>query len=153
MHIQVSVIGALKDKPLQMIEADYCGRLHRWPLKIVELSEKKILSDLDRQQKESALIEKSCPNGGVLWLLDERGEQHTSTELARMIGAAEQNGVSSVVFAIGGADGHSPYLREKATKMLAFGRQTWPHRWARVMVIEQIYRAQQILLGHPYHRS
>ena len=62
-------------------------------------------------------------------------------------------GVGDLAFVIGGADGLDPTVRAAADLTLAFGRQTWPHMMVRAMLIEQIYRAQQIILGHPYHRA
>jgi 23S rRNA (pseudouridine1915-N3)-methyltransferase len=59
----------------------------------------------------------------------------------------------AVVFVIGGADGLSPSLRDKATLRIAFGATTWPHQLVRVMLLEQLYRATTILTGHPYHRA
>jgi len=61
--------------------------------------------------------------------------------------------MSSLAFVIGGADGFSEDQRQKADYLLGFGKQTWPHKLVRVMLIEQIYRTQQILNGHPYHRA
>ena len=62
-------------------------------------------------------------------------------------------GISRFQFMIGGADGLTPEVRDSAHALLAFGKQTWPHMMARVMLMEQIYRAQQIIQGHPYHRE
>ena len=56
-------------------------------------------------------------------------------------------------FVIGGADGLNDEIRNRASILLSFGQQTWPHMLARVMILEQIYRAQQILKNHPYHRE
>ena len=102
---------------------------------------------------EAALLRK-LPPGGYLVALDERGEQVTSEELARGILAVEEQrgGGRPVVFAIGGADGHSEALRGHADRAIAFGRITIAHRLVRVLLAEQIYRAFTILRGHPYHR-
>ncbi|MEC7122350.1 MAG: 23S rRNA (pseudouridine(1915)-N(3))-methyltransferase RlmH, partial [Pseudomonadota bacterium] len=64
-----------------------------------------------------------------------------------------ERGIADRAFDFGGADGLDPTVRAAADLVLAFGRQTWPHMMARAMLIEQIYRAQQIILGHPYHRA
>ena len=61
--------------------------------------------------------------------------------------------MAELAFAIGGADGHAPSVLKRAAAVVAFGKMTWPHRLARVMLAEQIYRAQQIIAGHPYHRE
>ncbi len=64
-----------------------------------------------------------------------------------------RSGVRDVAFLIGGADGHPDEVRKRADLILGFGQLTWPHMLARAMLFEQIYRAQQIIAGHPYHRA
>ncbi len=102
---------------------------------------------------EAALLRK-IPQGAALVALDERGDLVTSEELARGLFAVEEQrgGGRPVVFAIGGADGHSEELRQRAQRLIAFGRVTIGHRLVRVLLAEQIYRAFTILRGHPYHR-
>jgi 23S rRNA (pseudouridine1915-N3)-methyltransferase len=65
----------------------------------------------------------------------------------------QEQGQSTLVFAIGGADGLSKEVLDRAETVLSLGRMTWPHRLVRVMLAEQIYRASTILSGHPYHRA
>jgi 23S rRNA (pseudouridine1915-N3)-methyltransferase len=85
--------------------------------------------------------------------LDEHGAEWSSVDFAGRVGGWRDDGVAELAFAIGGADGHAPELLKRAAATVAFGRMTWPHRLARVMLVEQIYRAQQIIAGHPYHRE
>ena len=102
---------------------------------------------------EAALLRKVPPDAAVV-ALDERGELVSSEELARGLLAVEEQrgGGRPVVFAIGGADGHSPALRARAGRLIAFGKITIAHRLVRVLLAEQLYRAFTILRGHPYHR-
>ena len=86
-------------------------------------------------------------------VLDEKGENFASEDLARQIGKMRDHGAPEIAFLIGGADGHHPSLREKADLTLAFGRATFPHMLVRAMLTEQIYRVITILSGHPYHRA
>ena len=86
-----------------------------------------------------------------LLLADSRGHQTTSEELAATLGRAQDDGVQSVVLAIGPADGWSPAALAAATRTVAFGRITLPHELAAVVASEQIYRALTIRAGHPYH--
>ncbi len=86
-------------------------------------------------------------------LLDETGQDLSSEELAELIGRWRDEGARECRFLIGATDGHPPEARESADLLLAFGRATWPHLVARVMLAEQLYRATTILAGHPYHRS
>lgn len=84
-------------------------------------------------------------------LLDSRGKQLSSEELAQHIGRWRDNGTRRLVFAIGPADGWSAAARERADMLLSLGRITLPHQLARVVLAEQVYRALTILAGHPYH--
>lgn len=86
-------------------------------------------------------------------LLDERGRNLSSEELAATLARWRDEGVREARFLIGAADGHGEDLRGKADLLLAFGKATWPHLLARAMLAEQLYRAASIIAGHPYHRS
>jgi len=86
-----------------------------------------------------------------LVLADSRGRQVTSEEFAALLGRAQDDGVQSLVLAIGPADGWSPAALALATSTVAFGRITLPHELAAVVAAEQIYRALTIRAGHPYH--
>ena len=86
-------------------------------------------------------------------LLDERGRNLSSEELAATLARWRDEGVREARFLIGAADGHGEDLRGQADLLLAFGKATWPHLLARAMLAEQLYRAASIIAGHPYHRS
>jgi len=85
--------------------------------------------------------------------LDRRGKALDSAGFAQRLGRWRDDGVAELGFLIGGADGHGEPLLKKASLILSFGAMTWPHLLARAMLAEQIYRAQQMLAGHPYHRA
>lgn len=86
-------------------------------------------------------------------ILDERGKDLSSEELAIVLGRWRDEGVREARFLIGAADGHDEATRREADLVLSFGRATWPHLIARAMLAEQLYRATSILAGHPYHRG
>jgi 23S rRNA (pseudouridine1915-N3)-methyltransferase len=86
-------------------------------------------------------------------LLDERGRDLSSEQLAAQLEKWRDGGIREARFAIGAADGHSQGERGAADLLLAFGKATWPHLLARAMLLEQLYRATSILAGHPYHRA
>lgn len=86
-------------------------------------------------------------------LLDEKGSNLTSEELAEIIGRWRDDGMREARFVLGAADGHRAEERAGADLLLAFGKATWPHLLARAMLMEQLYRATTILAGHPYHRA
>ena len=89
--------------------------------------------------------------GSVLVLLDGRGRQFSSEDLARWIDRMRDEGQQRIVLAIGPADGWSNADRERANLLLSLGPMTLPHELARVVLSEQVYRAFTILAGHPYH--
>jgi 23S rRNA (pseudouridine1915-N3)-methyltransferase len=89
----------------------------------------------------------------VTILLDEKGEQLSSTELAQRLGAWRDAGKREARFLVGAADGFNDQDRAKAELLLAFGKATWPHLLVRAMLAEQLWRATSILANHPYHRE
>ena len=102
--------------------------------------------------REGELLLGAVPAKAVLVALDRRGKVLDSEGFARRLARWRDDSVSDVAFLIGGADGHGEPLLKKAALVLSFGAMTWPHLLARAMLAEQIYRAQQLLAGHPYHR-
>jgi 23S rRNA (pseudouridine1915-N3)-methyltransferase len=99
-------------------------------------------TSIDRQRARTA---------SVLVLLDPRGKQLSSEDLARWLGRMRDEGQQRIVFAIGPADGWTDADRQRATLLLSMGPMTLPHELARVVISEQVYRAFTILAGHPYH--
>lgn len=119
---------------------------------IVEI-ESKFPAGLKRTTDEGARLLRALPSGAALAILDPRGRDHSSEDLATLIHDWRNNGYRSAAFAIGGADGHAAKIQGEALRSISFGRATWPHMLFRAMLAEQLYRARMILDGHPYHRS
>lgn len=151
MKIDLLCMGRLKRGPQQDLLQDYIRRL-TWPVTIHEYESKKTDAGL-RQMDEDAQIRRWLSSQATLWVLDERGQSLASTDLAHKIGDLQQTGKPHLQIVIGGADGLLPAMRQQANLLLSFGRMTWPHQLVRVMVVEQLYRSQQILANHPYHRD
>ncbi len=131
----------------------YAERVRRHAeLELVELpAAKGALPPADARRREGdALLAKVKPES---WLvaLDERGTMLDSTELARMVATARDAG-RELVFCIGGDEGLDASVRDQAWKVLSLSRMTLPHRLARVVLMEQLYRALSILRGEPYHK-
>ena len=103
--------------------------------------------------REGALILKALPAGARLFALDTAGEAWSSEEFAERLRGLRDAGAAELAFAVGGADGLDRAVLDRADKVISLGRMTWPHLLARGMLLEQLYRAQQILSGHPYHRG
>ena len=95
----------------------------------------------------------AVPQGARLVALDERGKNLDSPAFAALMGRWQDDGLGDLAFAIGGPDGLSPAVLERADLTLSLGPMTWPHLLVRVLLVEQLYRAQSILDGHPYHRA
>lgn len=108
---------------------------------------------VDESSKMMEWLDKQAPSYHKLVCLDPEGQDISSEALAKVIGDWRDEGVAACYFAIGGADGHSPILRKRSDKTIAFGRATWPHMLCRAMLAEQLYRAEMILKNHPYHRG
>ncbi len=152
MRIVIAAVGRLRRGPeLELLES-YRRRMH-WAVTIREVEERRPLPPAERQAREAELLRTALPEGATLAALDERGAVLDSRQFAQWIAAQQNKGVGDVAFAIGGADGLDPRLRDEADIKISFGTMTWPHMLARAMLMEQIYRAQQILAGHPYHKG
>jgi 23S rRNA (pseudouridine1915-N3)-methyltransferase len=120
---------------------------------IIELEEKRKLPPAQLQTREAELILAALPGDARLVALDERGVSWSSRDLAERLAAWRDQGVATLAFAIGGAEGLGRAVIERADAALSLGAMTWPHLLVRGMLLEQLYRAQQILAGHPYHRD
>jgi 23S rRNA (pseudouridine1915-N3)-methyltransferase len=105
-----------------------------------------------QRDKEGEMIHKALPGDATLVALDERGEQWTTRELADHL-SRWRNAARDVVFVIGGAEGLSATVQTRASHTWGLSHLTLPHQLARVIVVEQIYRAWSLLQGHPYHRA
>ena len=143
--IRVLAVGKLKDRRLIALADDYRRRLR--PLTTLREVE---LRDQDPGREGRQMLDQLAPPGGHerVIALDERGDQLTSRDLARILGDH-----GSIAFLIGGADGLSPAVRDRADQLLSLSRLTFPHELARVLLLEQIYRGFSILRGSPYHRD
>jgi 23S rRNA (pseudouridine1915-N3)-methyltransferase len=102
--------------------------------------------------KPGARLLDALPKGGALIALDERGKSVSTRGLSTMLSEWMRDG-SHPVFAIGGADGLEPEVKERAHKVVSLSALTLPHQLVRVVLAEQLYRAWTILSGHPYHRE
>lgn len=145
MRLAVVAAGKLRDAGLQSLCDDYTRRIQPFvPLEHVEVKDAAGLRARWTDRTRGA---------GTRVLLDERGEQLTSRELARWLETWRAGGVRQVSFYLGDADGFSAADRAGAERLLALSRLTLPHRLARLVLLEQLYRAATLLAGHPYHHD
>ena len=153
MRFSLIAIGKARAGPERDLFIHYRDRL-RWPFELVELELKKNLPTTEaRQAAEAELLINAVPKGGLIIALDERGKNLSSREFADQIQQFQDSGERDIALMIGGADGLAPALRQQARLLASYGKATWPHMLVRGMVAEQLYRAQTILDGHPYHRD
>jgi 23S rRNA (pseudouridine1915-N3)-methyltransferase len=142
VKIHLATIGRLKESYFVAADEEYRKRLRPYCTLTVH------------DAKDEAAMLAALPANAHLYAFDERGEALTSAQFAELLAAeAQHGGGAPVAFAIGGADGHSDVVRNRAKKLIAFGRLTIAHRLVRILVLEQLYRAFKILRGEPYHRD
>jgi len=154
MRILIAAVGRAGKDPAQALFDHYRWR-SRWPIEIREVAERKPLPPADLKVREAELLLATLPRSGGLRVvaLDEAGESLGSRRFAERLARWRDQGVDTVAFLIGGAWGHGPAIAGRADLVLSLGPMTWPHLLARAMLAEQLYRAQQILAGHPYHHE
>lgn len=154
MHLHILAIGRAKKTPEAQITADYLARLPKGS-QLYE-AESRLPYGPARARDESdkllALYEAKKPKSARLIALDPNGRNISSPALAKRISQWRDQGIGASFFAIGGADGHSQHLLERADETLQFGAATWPHMLFRAMLAEQLYRAETIIANHPYHK-
>jgi 23S rRNA (pseudouridine1915-N3)-methyltransferase len=145
MRLKIAWVGKTKESAIQSLGAEYLKRLQRY-----------VSIDAHEIANESGILklaDKAGRTAPVLVLLDSKGKQVTSEELAGFLRDHQDRGTQELIFAIGPADGWSIAARERANVTLSLGKMTLPHELARVVLLEQLYRGFTILAGHPYHSS
>ena len=160
MRVAIHAVGRMKNGPERDLVARYADRFAKagpavgleWG-GITEAAESRAQTAEQRKRDEGRTLAEALQAGASLVLLDETGKAPTSRQFADMLARQRDSGTRQMVLAIGGADGHDPDLKSRATHVIAFGPTTWPHQIVRIMLAEQLYRAVTILSGHPYHRD
>jgi len=146
MRLSLLAVGKLSARdPESDLITRYRQRL-RWTLDVREVDQK-----ADQPDREAQALIRHVPQGAMVVLLDERGRQMDSVAFARALEGWALQG--PVAFVIGGASGHGAEMRALGRAQMSLGPMTLPHMLARAVLVEQIYRAQTILDGHPYHRA
>jgi 23S rRNA (pseudouridine1915-N3)-methyltransferase len=153
MRLRLVAVGKDRSGLYAPAVEEYAKRLARYTrFELVEVPEARRHAGTPRARDEEgeALLARLDPRERVV-LLDERGAEPTSVELARKLGRWLEGG-KDVALVIGGSDGHGEALRARADETLALSRLTLAHRLARLVLVEQLYRAFTILRGEPYHK-
>lgn len=144
MKLNVAWIGKTKEPAIQSLTDEYLKRLSRY-------AEVEGLTLKDEAAVLRLGARDARPARHTLVLLDSRGKQFSSEELAKFLGDYRERNPLPLLFAVGPADGFSEPARQAATLILSLGKMTLAHELARVVLLEQLYRAFTILSGHPYH--
>ncbi len=153
MNLTIIAIGKMKKGSPEKNLIDTYVKQSLWPIRVVELEEKKSLTGLALKQAESELLLKHVPQGAKIIALDERGINISSRDFTSRLLHWQDTGTREVALLIGGADGHADVVRNRADLILSFGKMTMPHMLMRAVLCEQLYRAYTISIRHPYHKD
>ena len=157
MKINLLCIGKTDDKEIKNHINYYLTRLPRhWNFEILEIPDVKNARNLtpDLLKKEEAkLFLNIIENTDLVVLLDEKGKQFTSREFAQKLDSYQNNSIKKICFLVGGAYGFSDEMYQRANEKISISKMTFTHQMIRLFFVEQIYRADQILQGKPYHND
>ena len=158
-NIIVAAVGRLKQTAEKNQQERYLERIQKagpaqgvTAIKISEITESKQATSEKRKQDEAQSLIKQLPKQNYLIALDENGTQFESKKFANLLKTQIESGSPNISFCLGGPDGHGKELLKQANMQLSLSKMTLPHGLARVIVLEQIYRAITIWSHHPYHR-
>lgn len=159
MKISLITVGKIKEKYLKDAIAEYSKRLSRYcKLEIIEVTDEKTPDHASEsvedaiRSKEAERIQKYIKEDAYIITLEIGGKQLTSEELAEKIDKLGIQGVSHIIFIIGGSIGLGREVLSKSDYALSFSKMTFPHQLMRVILLEQIYRSYRIINGEPYHK-
>jgi 23S rRNA (pseudouridine1915-N3)-methyltransferase len=149
VKIKIAWIGKTKEAAIQALTDEYVKRTSRYtPVEAVSLRDEAAL--LQMAGREPGSRGKSSEKS-TLVLMDAKGKQLSSEEFAQFLGEYRDRNPLPLIFGIGPADGISQRTLDAAQYRISLGKMTLPHELARVVLLEQLYRAFTILKGHPYH--
>jgi len=144
VKLKVVWVGKTKSAAIKALTQEYLDRLsHYGDIEGMELASEEALLRMAESSKTPP----------TLVLLDQRGRQLTSEELAEMLDVHQVRGTQALIFAVGPADGFTQQARHAANLVLSLGKMTLAHELARVLLLEQLYRGFTIIKRHPYHRG
>jgi 23S rRNA (pseudouridine1915-N3)-methyltransferase len=160
MLLTIAAVGRLKDGPERDLYERYRARVDALartsalgPLRLVEVAESRASSAAARREEEAVKLLAALGDAALLIRLDAAGRMVTSSAFATDLKRRREGGARAIALVIGGPDGHGDAVIDAAPETLSLGSMTLPHGLARVVLVEQLYRAATILIGHPYHRA
>jgi 23S rRNA (pseudouridine1915-N3)-methyltransferase len=154
VRLTVVAVGKLKERYYREAANEYLKRLAPYArLDEVEVADRDLSRGEERGRAEEGVdVLKAIPEDAHVVLLDIQGRERSSEQIAGWLDEHALQGRSSLAFVIGGAAGVAPEVAARANERLSLGRITLPHQLARVVLLEQLYRAFRISRGEPYHR-
>ena len=159
MRITIICVGKLKEKYWKDAVAEYSKRLGKYcKLDIIEVADEKAPENMSKAeeervcQKEGERILKAIKEDSFVTALAIKAKMLSSEELAEQIQKDTIQGISHMVFLIGGSLGLSKEVMDRANRAVSFSLMTFPHQMMRVILLEQIYRAMRIIKKEPYHK-
>lgn len=155
MNLTLLAVGRVRDTAIAELCGDYARRIVRYghTLDVIEVKEERVGTDANFiVSRETGRLRERLPKGAFVVALDPAGEMCDSTELASRLQELALRGRSRLVFALGGACGLEREFVRGADWALSLSRMTFPHELARLMLLEQLYRADTIIRGEPYHK-
>jgi len=159
MNITILCVGKIKEEYLRDAVSEYMKRLSRYgKMEIIEVPDEKAPESLSKaqeeavKQKEGQRLMEKIPDGSCVVTLEIEGKQLGSVEFAEKLSSLMTSGESRFCFVIGGSLGLSDEVIRRSDWHLSFSKMTFPHQLMRVILLEQLYRANRILSGEPYHK-
>jgi len=147
VKIKIAWIGKTKEPAIQSLTAEYLKRISRYvDVEGIAVRDEAAVLAMAGRARASKSAAKS-----TLFLMDSRGKEFSSEQFAKVLGDYQDRNPLPLVFAVGGANGFSDQARASAQQVISLGKMTLAHEVARVVLLEQVYRAFTILKGHPYH--
>lgn len=151
MKIKIIAVGKENSKLAEEFSKEYIKRMP-WKVEVIEVEPSKKKSVDEMKMQEASLIMAKSKSSSYKILMDETGVNLTSEEFAEHINKIASNGNSEIEFWIGGANGHGKEIKQVSDYKLSLSNMTFPHKLARMVLIEQIYRAYTLSNNHPYHK-
>jgi 23S rRNA (pseudouridine1915-N3)-methyltransferase len=156
LHIDIFAVGKLKEKFWVDACAEYRKRLNRYAtVSVNEVNDRAARSSVERVRAlrvEAEALRQRIDHDSPIIMLDREGRQFSSEQIAGLLGNFKDEGIRNLSFVIGGSWGLDEAFKQEANLLLSFGPITLPHNLARLLLLEQIYRAFKILKGEPYHK-
>ena len=151
MKIKIVSVGEFKNNKLKLIFYDYVKKLP-WNIDLKEIKQTKHKNSSLRKEKDSLSLLDYVGKNDLIICLDKSGKSISTQTLKQYISEWETYS-KNISFLIGGPEGISNECLTKSDQIISFGKMTWPHLMARVMLAEQLYRVSSIISNHPYHRN